>query len=96
MSMHVDEARQQKTTAQVHYWNARMLIEKTGVIATAGHASSADQQTAILVAFKRARISKGIARRVKQGRAQQFALGRGTHCVAPTELTCDSRSALAR
>jgi len=73
-----------------------MLIEKTGVITTAGHASIADQQTAILIAFERARISKWIARRVKQGRAQQFALWRGPHRVAPTELTCDSRSARAR
>ncbi len=56
-----------------------MRIAKTCIVAARGHAAVADQQTAIGVAFQRARFTKRIARRVKQGRAQQFAPWRGRH-----------------
>ena len=96
MRVRVDEAGQKKAAAQIHGRNTRMRVAKTRIIAARGHAAIADQQTAVGVAFQRVRFPKWIARRMKQGRAQQFAPWRGVHRVAPTELTGDSRSARAR
>src|ERR1700678_4072640 len=96
MSVCVDESKQKKTAAQIHGRYVRMRLANSRVVTARGDASIANQQAAIGVAFERARISKGIARRVKQGRAQQFAPWRGNHRMAPTELASASRSARAR
>ena len=98
MNMRVDESRQKKAVAQIHRWNVRMRVAKPRIIAAAGHAAFEDQQAAILVTLQRARILKRIARRVKQGRAKQFAPRRGDHCPdasfisVPTGLGSDSCS----
>src|SRR3984957_13000512 len=94
--MCIDEARQKKAAAQVHGRDVRMRLANTRVVTARGDAPIANQEAAIGVAFECARISKGIARGVKQGRAQQFAPWRGDHRMAPTEPTCASRSARAR
>src|SRR5579862_1463448 len=73
-----------------------------GIIAARDHAAAVDQQAAIGKSFKRISLSKRIARRMKQGRAQQFALWRGIHwpgtslAAAPTVLAGESCSPRAR
>lgn len=47
-----------------------MHIAEARIVSAPGDAAIADQQAAIGIGFERVRLSKRIARRVEQGRAQ--------------------------
>lgn len=73
-----------------------MRSVKIRIIAAACHAPIDNQQATVGMTFECAEISKWIARRVEQRRAQQFTPQRGNHCLVPTGFKCDPRSSRAR
>src|SRR5437868_5439783 len=74
MNVRVDESRQQESAAKIDGSGLRMRGAKRKIVTAVRNRSIADQQAAIHMALERAPHPERIARRMKDGRAQQLAI----------------------